>query len=76
MASGFSRGDIVVFNFPYNPGDKSKRKIIFEEGAFQVIRHGGYVSLSRNFNFLNSETLDAKVIGNIHDNKELLEVKA
>jgi uncharacterized phage protein (TIGR01671 family) len=65
-------GDLVVFNFPYNPGDKSKRKIIFEEGAFQAIRNGGYVSLSRNFPFLNSETLDAKVIGNIHDAPELL----
>jgi hypothetical protein len=65
--------DIVVFNFPYNPKDKGKRKIIFEEGAFQAIRSGGYVSLSRNFPFLNSETLDAEIIGNIHDDKNILE---
>ena len=65
-------GDVLVFNFPYNPIDKSKRKIIFEEGAFQAIRNGGYVSLSRNFPFLNSETLDAEIAGNIHDNPKLL----
>jgi uncharacterized phage protein (TIGR01671 family) len=66
-------GDIVIFNFPYNPKAKSKRKIIFEQGAFQAIFSGGYVSLSRNFPFLNSETLDAEIIGNIYDNPELLE---
>jgi uncharacterized phage protein (TIGR01671 family) len=66
-------GDVMVFNFPYNPKDKGKRKIIFEEGAFQAIRSGGYVSLSRNFPFLNSETLDGEVIGNIHDDTNLLE---
>jgi hypothetical protein len=60
-------GDIMVFNFPYNPKDKSKRKIIFEQGAFQAIRSGGYVSLSRYFPFLDSQTLDGEVIGNIHE---------
>jgi uncharacterized phage protein (TIGR01671 family) len=65
-------GDIVIFNFPYNPKDKSKRKIIFEQGAFQAIRSGGYMSLSRNFPFLNSQELDCEIVGNIHDNPELL----
>jgi hypothetical protein len=45
--------------------------IVFEE-ADDAIRSGGYVSLSRNFPFLDSQTLDGEVIGNIHDTPGLL----
>lgn len=61
-------GDILLWG-----DDNRQNRVVFSQGGFQMQRYGGLAPL-RHFNLINSETMDTEVIGNIHDNPELLEV--
>lgn len=45
--------------------------VVFEQGSFQAQRHGGLAPLRYHL-LINSHTANAVIIGNIHDNPELL----
>jgi hypothetical protein len=45
--------------------------IVFDQGSFETQGSGGLCPL-RYIELVNSQTLDALVVGNIHDNPELL----
>lgn len=72
-------GDIV--NLKGNPAYPSwgivdyNALIVYSDGAFSAIDGTEEDHGSRRYNFTRAE-LDVEVIGNIHDNPELLEVKA
>jgi len=53
--------------------DNRQNQVVFSQGSFQMQRYGGLAPL-RYHNLVNSEAMNAEVIGNIHDNPELLEV--
>jgi len=64
-------GDIVrlCYNGFYNNVEIFKGEVIFEEGSFEVKAKGEYTCLHDGTGLTTSE-----VIGNIYENKELLEV--
>ena len=59
-------GDILLWG-----DDNRQNQVVFSQGSFQMQRYGGLAPL-RYHNLINSEAMNAEVIGNICENPELL----
>lgn len=59
-------GDVLLWG-----DDNRQNQVVFSQGSFQMQRYGGLAPL-RYHNLINSEAMNAEVIGNIHDNPDLL----
>lgn len=60
-------GDVLLWG-----DDNRQNQVVFSQGSFQMQRYGGLAPL-RYHNLINSEAMNAEVIGNIYDNPELLD---
>lgn len=60
-------GDVLLWG-----DDNRQNQVVFSQGSFQMQRYGGLAPL-RYHNLINSEAMNAEVIGNIYENPDLIE---
>ena len=59
----------------FSKTDKAEMVVIFEDGEFRMVLTEKYHAYTTGFGFYAIRNFDKEVIGNIHDNPELLEVE-